>query len=551
MPIARTLILFCTLLVPHLSDAAEVKRVTAAARLTNVTVYPDQAMTTRTATMPLQPGSYMIVFDNLPVLVRDDSVRVEGKGSAQANIVGMEVVRGFTEQIPEKRVKELTDEIQVIERKRGALDSQSIGLANQKKFIESLRVAWSDRISKELAIGKPTVAELNEALGFIGSGMTKVEEQSRELEIQKRLFSAKIDALQREREQATGSRQKESKSVEVGIEVAKGGELILELSAVTGQATWEPSYDVRLASDGKSAQMTFRAMVAQQTGEEWNNVSLSLSTARPSVSGTPPELYPWRVAFFRPIPPPAPLAAPSPVRAKKARASTEDVMGFAEEAPKPAEPATFLTAQISEEQTSVLFQIQRKVDIPSDGSKHGNVVTIEKLPVKLEFLAIPKLSQHVFLKSELVNQANYPLLPGRVNIFTGGNFTGSSSIKKVAAGEKFDLFFGTDEQLTVKREELKRHSEAGLFGKNRMEYRYKIEVQNFRNSSQTITIQDQLPLPSDDEIRVNLEEPSIKPDEIRGDGRLSWKMPLQAGEKRDLLFGIRVEYPKDRDVSGL
>jgi len=222
------------------------------------------------------------------------------------------------------------------------------------------------------------------------------------------------------------------------------------------------------------------------------------------------------------------------------------LMDHAEEA-----PAGFQTSEISSEQTSVSFRVPRTVEIPSDNSQHGNVVAIEQLPVNLEFLAVPKLSPFVFLRSEIVNRASYPLLPGKVNIFVGNTFTGSSWLKKVATGEKFDLYFGTDDQVSVKREEVKQHKEAGLFGKNRMSYRYRIDVANFRGEARTVTIRDQLPLAGDAEIKVTLDEPSIKPDEIRDDGRLTWKLPLKAGEKRELTFGIAVEYPKDHEITGL
>jgi hypothetical protein len=32
---------------------------------------------------------------------------------------------------------------------------------------------------------------------------------------------------------------------------------------------------------------------------------------------------------------------------------------------------------------------------------------------------------------------------------------------------------------------------------------------------------------------------------------VTWKAPLQAGEKKEVTFGIIVEYPKDREVTGL
>jgi uncharacterized protein (TIGR02231 family) len=209
------------------------------------------------------------------------------------------------------------------------------------------------------------------------------------------------------------------------------------------------------------------------------------------------------------------------------------------------------TAQVSDEQTSVAFHIPRPLDIPSDGSQHGSVVAVDQLPVNMEYLAIPKLSPLVFLRSEIVNRAGYPLLPGRVSTFVNNTYTGSSQMKRVAVGEKFDLFFGADDQVTVRREELKQHKEAGLFGKNRVSYRYRLELNNFRKEPLTLTLRDQLPLAGDEEIKVSLDEPSLKPDEVDSEGRITWKTPLKAGEKKEITFGIVVDYPKERELTGL
>ena len=548
----RILLLLTLITVPNLAAGAGPDRLEVSPRITAVIVYPDRAMTTRSTNLSLKPGSYVVVLDGLPALIQDDSVRVSGKGSAVATIMGLEVKRSFVEQVPEKRAKELEDEILALERKIGSLDAKKVSLAAQKGFIDSIKVAWGDRISKELALGKPTSAELNEALTFVGNGVTRVEEQTRDLDMEKKQLKDRIDALRRQRDESIGSRRMETKSVEVIIDVASGGSLTLDLNSVTPKAGWEPSYDVRLAADGKSAELTFRALVRQQTGEDWRDVDLSLSTSRPAIGGTPPELFPWRISLYRPQPlMPMPVMAPAPrsLYKKDARASSMDE---AEILPAEAQAsALYATAQVAEEQTSVTFLIPRKVDIPSDGTRHGSVVAMENLPLSLEFLAVPKLAANVYLKSEIVNRAPFPLLAGRVNIFIGGNFSGSSQLKKVAAGEKFDLYFGTDDQVTVKREELKVHKEAGLFGKNRMAYRYRIEVQNFRKEPQTIIVRDQLPLAGDDEITIALDNPSLKPEEIKNDGVLTWKLLVKPGEKQEIGFGIIIDYPKDREIRGL
>jgi uncharacterized protein (TIGR02231 family) len=241
------------------------------------------------------------------------------------------------------------------------------------------------------------------------------------------------------------------------------------------------------------------------------------------------------------------MAAPAPpaLKAKKAGRMQK------EEAVPEEVQAAFVTAHISDEQSSVSFHIPGTLDIPSDGTNHGTVIAIENVPVGIEYMALPKLSQNVFLRSEIINKAPYPLLSGKVNTFVGNRYTGSSQLRKVAAGEKFDLFFGSDDQVTVKREEVKQHKDAGLFGSNRINYRYRIEMGNFRKEPLTLTLRDQLPVAGNEEIKVSLEEPSLKPAEIKSDGTVIWKTPLQAGEKRELTFGILVEYPKDREITGL
>lgn len=535
---------------PSLATAVELQRITATARIAAVTVYPDRALTVRTAAFNLKPGNYLVSFENLPPLLQDDSVRVEGKGSARVTIAGLEVKRVFLEESGEQRVKALDEEIRALELRSLTLDAKKAGFTAQLAFLDSIRVAWGERISKELAIGRPTAAELNEASGLVGSGVARVSEQSLDIDTEKQLIRAKIDALRRQRNEASGSGRKESKNVEVMIDVASPGNLTMELATVLPKAGWVPAYDVRLAPDAKNAELTFRAMVRQQTGEDWNSVDLTLSTARPAMGSAPPELYPWRIALFRPEPPRAKAvrykaAAPAPaaMMLEKSQLAADT---SAQEAPAMVE-----TAQIGNEQSSVVFHIPRPLDIPSDGSQHGTVVAVEKLAVSMEFLAVPKLSPFVFLKSEIINQSAYPLLPGKVNTFTGNSFTGSSQLKKIAAGEKFDLFFGVDDQVTVKRDELKQNKEAGVFGSNQVTYRYRIELNNFRKEPITVSLQDQLPVAGDEEIKVSLDNPSLKPDEQKNDGRITWKTPLKPGEKKELTFGILVEYPKERELTGL
>lgn len=554
MKTLRLVLLLTLSLTPALSVAATPERTGVSSKITSVTVYPDRALTTRSSSFNLKTGSHLITFDNLPVMILDDSVRVTGKGTAAVTITSMETRRHFLDKSGEQKVKELDEEISSLERRLGLLDSKKSGIASQKAFLDSIRVAWGERISKELAIGRPSSAELMDASSFIGGSVTKADEQIYDIEFEKKGIRSRIEALRRQRDSATGSGRNETKSVEVSLEVAKPGSFTLELASITPRASWEPVYDVRLFPDAKNAEMTFRALVRQQTGEEWNNVNLTLSTARPAIGSAPPEMLPWQIGLLRPLPVSQAemfmaSAAPATVRSKSLRIPMESA--GADENRAEVETAAHETAQILEDQTSVTFQIPRAVDIPSDGSSHGTVIAIEQLPVEIEHIALPKLSPHVFLKSAITNLSSWPLLPGKINTFVGSSFTGSSQLKKIAAGDKFDLFFGTDDRVTVKREESKQHREAGIFGSNRAAFRYSVQLANFRKEPLTVTLLDQLPLALDAEIKVSLGEPTVKPEQINNNGTIVWKLPLQPGEKKDLDFGIVIEYPKGQEITGL
>jgi len=545
-------VLLSLMLIPSLVSAAGVTRLTAASRITSVTVYPDRALVSRAASFSLKPGVYLIAFENLPALLQDDSVRIKGSGSAGAIVSGIEIKRVFLDHSGDERVKELDGQIRDLERRSGALDSKKSGLAAQNAFIQSIRVAWSDRISKELAVGRPTSAELLDATNFIGLQVTKAEEQSREVDAEKKNIADKIESLRRQRSEIAGSGQKETKSVEALVEITREGSLTLELSAVTLRAGWAPVYDARLAADAAMVDFVFRAMVRQQTGEDWTNVKLTLSTARPAAGGAPPELKPWHILLYQPS-----LAMRDSGFSELASAPPMNAMMARKTAPSRAdamaaeEDAVFETSSVASEQTSVVFQVPRQLDIPSDNSGHSVVVAVERFPVTTEYVAAPKFSSYVFLKSEITNQAAYPLLPGKVSSFVGSTFTGASYLKKIAAGEKFDLFFGADEQITVKREEEKQRAEAGVFGSNKISYRYRIALENFRKTPVTVKLLDQLPLAGNEEIKVSLANPSQKPDEMENDGSMMWNVSLKSGEKKDLSFGILVEYPKNRELRGL
>ena len=541
------------LIASPLSLWAQSTTVMAKSRIAAVTVFADRAQVTRESSVTLKPGSNLVVLENLPLLMAEDSLRAEGKGTGRARIAGITTTNVFLDRTREKRVRDLEDEIAALTRKVEAIDARRRGLASQKAFVESVRVGWAERISKQIGLGKPTAAELGEAAKFVGESVGKIEEQLYEAEATKKPLLERIAALKKELEQSRADSMREVRSVVVAIEADREMKFDLDLSYLVREASWEPAYDVRLAADGKDAELVYRARVWQRTGEDWPGVKLSLSTASPEVGGGAPELSPWHISFYEP-PRPRPLTYLGSSKEMMAPARAEVLLGNAgrdNTLMDSFELALPVPAEVAQGQTSVLFQVAQPVDIPADGTRASSVIATARVPVSAEYVTVPKLSPRVYLKSVVHNQTPYPLLAGEVSIFNDAVFVGKSNLKTVASGEEFDLYFGSDDQVKVTRVMTKLRKKGGLISSNSVTYHVSIELENYKQRNVNLSLLDQQPLPGNAEIKVRLDDEEPKPSETKEDGTIVWKVDLAPGEKKKVAYDLVIEYPKGRDLVGI
>jgi uncharacterized protein (TIGR02231 family) len=147
----------------------------------------------------------------------------------------------------------------------------------------------------------------------------------------------------------------------------------------------------------------------------------------------------------------------------------------------------------------------------------------------------------------------YSLLAGPLQLFEGDEYLGATALEFVAPGQTFELALGADERLRVEREMVARDvDKAFIIGdRRRLRYAFEIELENLRDSRQTVLVRDQLPLSRDEQIKVKLDAAEPKPTEHTELNVLEWKVVLEPGAKRMLRFDFTVEHPRSMDVIGL
>jgi uncharacterized protein (TIGR02231 family) len=536
--------------------------------ITKVTVYPDRARVTRRGTVELKQGEHRLQVGELPLSLLPESVRAGGKGTVQARILAVDVAKTFYQEPPTATVAELEREVEKLEDQDKALADQAAAHQAQLEFLKGLGAAAGENLSRGIAFGKSQVADGQDMLAFMAEGMAAASQGLREAAAQRRELERELTKRRKELEQQRSARPRQRYAVTVDAEVLGQGEFELEVTYVVQNASWQPLYDLRLGSDPISnLELTYLGQVTQRTGEDWEGVALSLSTAKPALATALPELRPWYVSV--PAPPP-PRAAPAmAARLSKAAFAPPPGAGVAFEATpivmeaeevKPVEMEA-VTAEVEEAGAALTFRVAKPATIPSDGSPHKTTVAALSLTPRLDYVAVPKLVSQAYRRATVTNGTDYVFLPGPANIFYGGEYVGTTTLATivqgqepgaVAPGQEFQIFLGVDERLKVSRELVASEVDKKFIGdRRRLHYAYRIKVQNLRDGREKVIVSDQVPVARHEEIKVRLDMAEPKPTKQTELGTLEWELDLEPGEGQAIRFDFNVEHPRSLTVIGL
>ena len=534
-----------------------VEPVTVESHITDVTVYPDRAQVTRSADINVNPGENRLLIDHLPPTLAEDSVKAAGKAPLQVIVQDVAVRTVVHEQSSDTKVAELEKRVEDLHDQREALSARQRVIDQQRKLLEQIQVKAAGEVSRDIQLNKFDVTQLKDLPAFVGSEFARLEDDTRKVAAERRELDRKIAAAEAEFVKYQSAANRAEKSVLVTVDARDATKLHLQISYVIGNVSWVPAYDARAVADARGVELTYNAVVRQQTGEDWLGVNLALSTAKPAVGAQMPDLNKWTVGILEPVPV-ASMEALGQAAKLEARSPAPMDMAASGFEMRPTSPpavqAAPQQAQVEQGMTAATFRVPRPADVPGDGEPHRQTITVASLPAAFRYETAPKLSSFAYLKAAATNTTETPLLAGAVNVFVGPDFIGTGRIKTTAQGEAADLFLGIDEGIRVKREELKdRRSKSGFFRSRRSQASgYKITVENYKDKPQHVMVFDQIPVSGTDEVKVSLGDTSIKPSKVDdATGKLTWELDLNPREKREITFEFTVDWPQDRQVNGL
>ena len=194
-----------------------------------------------------------------------------------------------------------------------------------------------------------------------------------------------------------------------------------------------------------------------------------------------------------------------------------------------------------------VYESPTRMSIPSSGEKIAVPLMVESYPATVFYEATPALKTVAYLKAEVDNRAERPILAGPVNIFMGPDFAGQGRLVTTGPGGKLPLPLGADENIRLKRTVVPKTVTEGVFSKDELTtYQVTIEVGNYKSRPVRIAIFDQIPKSGHEDIEI--EKASIKPKPNKGpdvDGVLRWELSIPAGQSEKIEFSYTIERPEN------
>jgi hypothetical protein len=328
------------------------------APVTSVTVYSDRARVVRTARVGLS-GTQRVELPLLYGAVDPTSIRVEAQG-AEVTRVDLRTVE--PEAFPATEARRLVTELERLDDQLSQVRAEREAYSAQLTALNKVRPTVTDEaLSTEPPPSTKGARQGSSRLDASGwrAATDFVLENTTRLQAKLREVSQREEALERElSRRVTEARQLGGAPRREGLEVAPTlsgqGSATITLTYVTSGARWFPAYELRLEPEANRVQVAFSGRVSQQTGEDWEDAALTLSTAIPATATTAPELATWKIGqrerfiptpapvadSWRAPPPAAPLPPEPPDENLRMRARLLSLTGQPGPAPAPAPPPT-------------------------------------------------------------------------------------------------------------------------------------------------------------------------------------------------------------------
>ena len=531
--------------------------------LNEATVYSQGAQLHHKASYTIKAGITEVSIEGISSYIDPKSLQVKATGNvviidSKYTLFYPQPEVKANEGIPAKIVKEmaqLSDSLELLGFDLKEIqDEIAIYKAAQNIISMNGAVRGSGKVNDSINLLKQTVEYYTNKMNEINKKLLALEKKKKDKEKVQQRLQVRYDNLQNYQNQTYDAKKYAPiPRVVITLSAAEAASGKIAFSYLVSQAGWVPLYDIRSDSQTGKISLTYKAQVFQNSGIDWDNIKLNISTNNPYANKTKPELNPWYIDYY----------------AYKRKMELEEISVRGGRAiPQAAFNQGFMLDDATDKNlqekpalgadqfTTVVHQLiaaEFKIDLPysikSNNEKNLVLIKNSDLNTTFKYYSVPKVDPGVYLVAQMTKLDELQLVPASANIFFDGSYIGETYLDPTSMDDTLNLSLGQDPNIVVKRTLLKQKSKDKVVqDKRERTFSYQIEVQNNKSSAIQLIIQDQVPMTTNNDITIELlEKDSAR--ELPGNGILEWDYKLKPGENKKLEFSFKVKHPKDQQIN--
>ena len=556
MQTIKLLISLCVLFATQNVSGVNEKKVDA--KVEKAIVFLQGAQLFSTANFSVGVGNTDLVFEGVSPFIDPLTLQASGTGS----IIIMDVRHNmkypdaipFNDKVKPKNlklIKATEDSLVEINWQLDELEERRAALTIEKNTLLNNKVIKGDTKRDSLPLLKDALEYLRLRLANINSEFAKIKREEFRANRAKDRMTLSLKDMYDEN-QLLGQVNPTQKIGAINQVIVTVSSLFatstnISINYFVASAGWTPNYDLRASSANANLKLDQKANVYQNSGVDWSDVYLTLSTSTPGQGNSKPNLAANYLAYYVPR---SYSYKRTPMPSMRAESLSEKDNAAPSEDAKAAATAADYTVTV-ENPIRVDYEIKLRYNIPSDSKTHMVMVQSKEVPSTFVYSGIPKLDANAFLLAKVTDWENLNLIPGSARIFFDGAYVGETSIDPSNTEDTLLLSMGRDKGLVMERKKLKDKSKDNTFNNDRViTHTYELTIRNTKSSTIRIEIEDQIPVSQIEEIKVALIESSNAVlDETTG--KLKWNLNLKSKEVRKISFSYEVKYPKNKQVAGL
>jgi hypothetical protein len=261
----------------------------AESQIKEVTVFLSGAQVTRAATLDLPPGTSTWVFNGISPRINEQSIQAELPETVKILAVAYRV-NYLQETRKTERAAYLENEVERLNRL----------IREEQNAIEIYREEEAMLKANKSIGGQQQgvdVSNLRLAVDYFRTRMVEIKKLQLQNEQHLAIYKNEIQKIEDQLKELKNVKSKPIGEVIIKVTTKASVRASLKLSYLVEEASWLPSYDVRAINVQSPIRLMYKANVTQHSGEDWDQVKLTISSANPSVTGAKPILNPWVLGF--------------------------------------------------------------------------------------------------------------------------------------------------------------------------------------------------------------------------------------------------------------